>query len=147
MSITMDVNRCFNCTVFTARGETGFEDIIKALKHYYEGQTDPPTDHALWDFKQAILRDIFGSELLQLVDYASIHAKSRKDGRTAVIASGSLENELAHAIRENCANMPIEFRVFDETEPAILWIAETQPEKTARAIDDLKVKYQRLTYW
>ena len=125
MPITSRVDRTRNLTTFSLTGEMTIDEILGALKSFWEGSE--LTLNTLWDTRNAVVTNLGSSEIENIVAFIGQNRnriKKRKNGKAAIVASTDLQYGLSRIFgtlyeREN---IPIKLHPFRTMEKAIQWL-------------------------
>ena len=107
--------------ILTVSGVFTYEDVIQALKDFYEGDVTP---NMVWDFTDADLSEMTSEHLRLIVEFAVSKARLRKKGRTAFVATKDFEFGIARMF-DTFAEMgkhTIPTYTFRDMDKAIEWI-------------------------
>jgi len=121
MPLSKRVYKQLELTVFIVSGELTFDEQIRALREYYEGE---PTRNAIWDFRAITGSRITSEELRQIIAFTKWYEDRRPGGKTALVASTQLDfglGRMSHALAER-EGLPWQIRVFRSIEEALEWI-------------------------
>lgn len=121
MPIITNVDTNKELTTQACIGEVLFEDMMLQLKQFWENK---PTRFLLWDFRQGSLKQVSSQNMEKVVEFVSLHAHKRKDGKTAVVAPGDLEYGMSRAagIMLEMKQSPFRSEVFRSLEDALKWL-------------------------
>jgi hypothetical protein len=125
MPVTTKVDKTKNLTIFTLTGELTINEILGALKSFWEGRD--LTLNTLWDARNAIVTNLKSSEIgniAGLIGQYRNRFEERKNGKAAIAASTDLQYGLSRILgtlyeREE---VPIKLHPFRTMEEAIQWL-------------------------
>ena len=123
MPIKSHLDETKKLTIFKATGVFQYDEIISAVKSFYE---DEPTENVLWD-----LTDITGVQLTsgQIETIANFSLRSdgtRPEGKTAMVAAEDETFGLSRMFGtlSEIKTVPIEVNIFRSMEEAYQWLSE-----------------------
>ena len=125
MPITSEVDKTRNLTIFTLTGELTLDEILGALKSFWEDRE--LTLNTLWDARNAIVTNIRSSELQNIAGFIGQYRnrfEERENGKAAIVAPTDLQYGLSRILgtfyeREG---LPIKLQPFRTMEEAIQWL-------------------------
>jgi hypothetical protein len=125
MPITSKVDKTRNLTIFTLTGELGIDEILGALKSFWEARE--LTLNTLWDARNAIVTNLKSSEIENIAEFVGQNRnrfEERKNGKAAIVAPTDLQYGLSRILgtlyeREN---VPIKLQPFRTMGEAIQWL-------------------------
>jgi hypothetical protein len=128
MPITSKVEKKRNLTIFTLTGDLTLDEIIGALKSFWEG--GELTLHTLWDTQNALVKNLKSSDIENIAWFIGQNRNrlgKRKDGKAAIVASTDLQYGLSRVLgtlyeREN---VPVRLHPFRSMEEAIRWLNQS----------------------
>lgn len=114
-------------TVITVTGKIESGEAFQAVKKFYDGI---PTKNVIWDFRAVAMSQISQDEITQLFEYSMKNILKRQFGKTALIAPGDHDFELARSTSTigDLTNVPWEMQAFRTLEEAYQWIGVRYPE-------------------
>jgi hypothetical protein len=127
MPITSKVDKIKNLTIFSLTGELTMDEILGALKSFWEGQD--LTLNTLWDARNAVVTNLKSSEIGNIAGFIGRYRnrfEERKNGKATIVASSDLQYGLSrilgtHYERES---VPIKLHPFRTMEEAIQWLGQ-----------------------
>lgn len=123
MSITADLDRCGDLTLFLGLGDLDLGEIIDSLVHFYRFQ---PTAGALWDLRRAGIGHLRAKDIL-LIKTSLLAASSLRPGvRMAVVTRGKLDYGIARMSQGYMYDLPLEVMAFREMDPARSWLGRAE---------------------
>jgi len=128
MPITSKVDKKMNLTTFTLTGELTMDEIIGALKSFWEGRE--LTLNTLWDTRNSVVTNLKSSEIGNIAGFVGQYRnrfEERKNGKAAIAASTDLQYGLSRILgtvyeRED---VPIKLHPFRTMEEAIQWLGQS----------------------
>jgi hypothetical protein len=123
MPIVNSIDHDKALTIHTVTGEPLFEEIIAAVKQFYESK---PTKNVLWDLRKASLVHVSYAELRKILDYVSPMAEKRAGGKTALVGTKDLEFAMSRTFKtfSEIGNLPFQVEAFRSIEEANQWLDE-----------------------
>ena len=124
MPITVDTDPNRDLTIYTATGLIEFEEVLFALKAFYEGE---PTRKMLIDLTNLPEIQISPQEIQELASFQLRFDGNRATGKTAILATADSHLGLARVFEDQNAiqGSPHAFRIFKSMDSAISWIHES----------------------
>jgi hypothetical protein len=128
MPITSKVEKKRNLTIFTLTGDLTLDEIIGALRSFWEG--GELTLHTLWDTQHAVVKNLKSSDIENIACFIGQNRNrlgKRKDGKAAIVASTDLQYGLSRVLgtlyeREN---VPVRLHPFRSMDEAIRWLNQS----------------------
>ena len=127
MPITVSVDQPNNLTTFVVYGEVSADDVLAAIRPFYEDPGFEPTLNVLWDYREgAPDPSITDKEIEQIVSYLSNHAGKRAGGKTAIVARADLEFDVSkkYEFFTQLKGLSITVKVFRSLGEAMIWLHE-----------------------
>jgi hypothetical protein len=122
MPITLQTYESKQLTMFTVVGEVYFNEIMKVIESFLEGE---PTQDTLWDFREALPKGLFRlAEISKIAKFAKDHGELRGSGKTALVATSSFAFGLI-SLYERVTRIeghPQTVRAFRSIDEAIMWV-------------------------
>ena len=124
MPITVDTDPDRDLTIYTATGLIEFEEVLFALKAFYEGE---PTRNMLIDLTNLPEIQISPKEIQELASFQLRFEGNRPPGKTAILATADSHLGLASNFEDQNAiqGSPHAFRISKSMEAAISWFDES----------------------
>ena len=125
MSISLRTDRPNNLTTFIVRGEILADEILSALKLFYENPEQPATLNILIDLREIhSAPTIKDEDLSRIVSYSSNHADKRKGGKTAMVARSDFEFYMSkkYELFTQLKGLSITVVVFRSFGEAMMWL-------------------------
>jgi len=124
MPITVDTDPGRDLTIYTATGLIAFEEVLFALKAFYEGE---PTRNMLIDLTNLPEILISSEEIRELASFQLRFQGNRTAGKTAILATTDSHLDLATSFEDQNAiqGSPHAVRIFKRMDSAISWIDES----------------------
>lgn len=115
-------------TVITATGIIEPGEAFSAVKDFYDGT---PTRNVIWDFRAVAMTYVPQDEITQLFEYSMKNLLKRQFGKTALVAPGNQDFELARSTSTigDLTNVPWEMQAFRNLEEACQWLGVRYPEE------------------
>ena len=128
MPITSKVDKIINLTLFTLTGELTIDEILGALKSFWEARE--LTLNTIWDARNAIVTNIKSSEIETIAGFIGQYRnrfEERKNGKAAIVATTDLQYGLSRILETlyERENAPIKLRPFRTMEKAIQWLGQS----------------------
>ena len=127
MPIKLRVQRDKNLTTFVVYGEVSADDMLAAIKPFYEDPDFKPTLNVLWDYREGTpdpsIRD---EDIEKIVLYLSNHAGKRAGGKTAIVARADLEFDVSkrYEFFTQLKGLSVTVEVFRSLGEAMIWLNE-----------------------
>ena len=124
MPITVDTDPNRDLTIYKATGLIEFEEVLYALKAFYD---DEPTPNMLIDLTDLPTIQISPKEIQELAAFQPRFSGNRAPGITAILATTDLHFGLARMFEaENAIHgSPHAVMVFKDMASAISWLDES----------------------
>ena len=122
MPIRLHIDQESRLTKFIASGTISIKDITTALESLFSGEL---TQNIVWDFRHSDPGEIFlPRKIKEIINFAKEDMRSRKKGKTAIVASSGIGYGLAkmHEAFAEIGNVPYPVRSFDSIDEALSWI-------------------------
>jgi len=121
MSITSKIDTEKDLTIFTAKGNSSFEEFMAVAKSFYAGE---PTRNVLWNIDQTSVWDLSGEDILNLSQYAPRINKSKFGAKTAFVAPDDLSSALSKLFVRlgQSKKLKIDIKIFKSEAEALVWI-------------------------
>ena len=121
--ISTSIDTDLQLTVQTVTGEVTADEIIHAVKNYYEGVS---IKFILWDFSRASLNTIASHQVGKLTEITIQYAERRKGGKTALVFSDNTSFGLGRMfdIMQDIHKSDVSHATFRSREAAIQWLRE-----------------------
>jgi len=125
MPVTSKIDKKRNLTIFTLSGELTIDEILGALKSFWEDRE--LTLNTLWDTQNAIVTNLKLPDIENIAGFIGQNRnrfEERKDGKAAIVAPTDLQYGLSRILgtlyeREN---VPIKLQPFRTMDEAIQWL-------------------------
>jgi hypothetical protein len=119
----MTIDHGKELTTHKVTGVVFYEEIINALKHFWE---DQPTKNLMWDCTRANMTHLFYSEAKKIIDYDIPQIDKRSGGKTALVGLRDLEFGMLRTLKalRELQNPSYQIEVFRSLEEANEWLAE-----------------------
>lgn len=119
----MDTDPDRKLTIFTATGLILFEEVLFALKAFYD---DKPTPNMLIDLTALPTIQVSSNEIEKLAAFQPRFEGKRAPGKTAILATADLHLGMARLFEDQNAvqDSPHAVRIFKSMESAISWLDE-----------------------
>ena len=123
MPITSHIDETKKLTVFKATTVLRYDEIISAVKSFYEGQ---PTGNVLWDLTEITEIHLTSKQVERIVDFDLRYEGTRPKGKTALVA---LKDEAFGLSRmfgtlSEIKKIPFQLSIFRQMEEAYQWLSE-----------------------
>ena len=121
-TIETTIDMAKDLTLARADGRMVAEDFHEWTAHYSAGAT---TRFILWDITQADISTLSADDVLNDTSQTKKIADCRKGGKTAIVSGGDLGFGISRMLEifYEMHHVPIEIRVFRNTEEACEWLA------------------------
>jgi hypothetical protein len=124
MPISREIDKARNLTVFTVSGDVKADEILSALKAFWEGEV---TLNVLWDARGASGIDLESFHMEAFADFSSHYGdrlKDRQGGRSAIVSPTDLEFGLSRIVEisQSLRDSPFEIKVFRSIDDAKEWL-------------------------
>jgi hypothetical protein len=128
MPITLKVDKKRNLTIFSLTGELTMNEILGALKSFWEGRE--LTLNTLWDTRNAVVTKLKSSEIGNIARFIGQYRnrfEERKNGKAAIVATTDLQYGLSRILETlyQRENVPIKLQPFRTMEEAIQWLGQS----------------------
>lgn len=124
LSINLHINSSRTLTIFEAEGPLFFDEMVLAIKHFYEGKENLPTNKILWDLRNATVEQSLPGSVEDLAIFASSIDKRKGITKTAIVASKDSVFDLAKLYKSYISRPSIKFEVFRAMDDANQWLEE-----------------------
>ncbi len=127
MPFTIKTLVYLDLTVITATGIIEPGEALDSVKEIYDGT---PTKNVIWDFRAVAMTYVPQEEITRLFDYSMKNMLKRQFGKTALVAPGSHDFEMAQktCTISELTDTPWEMQAFRTLEEAARWIGVQYPE-------------------
>jgi len=124
MPITVDTDPDRDLTIYTPTGLIEFEEVLFALKAFYEGE---PTQNMLIDLTNLPEIQISPKDIQELASFQLRFEGNRPPGKTAILATADSHFCLASFFEDQNAiqGSPHAVRIFKSMDSAISWLEES----------------------
>ena len=126
---TIEINKNLrsDLTTLTVKGEITADEIKETILAHNQAAV---TKYVLWDLGQATAKAIQSSEIGSIVHATQEFTKSRKGGKTAIVASSDINFGLSrmYDILHELSHSDVPHMTFHSKEEALKWL--TEKEKT-----------------
>jgi hypothetical protein len=124
LSINSDINSSRTLTIFEVEGPLFFDEMVLAVKHFFEGKDHPPTNKTLWDLRNASTNESLSGNVEDLAIFVSSIDKRKGLTKTAIVASNDSVFDLAKLYKSYIRKPSIKFEVFRAMDDANTWLEE-----------------------
>jgi hypothetical protein len=129
MPITSKVEKTKNLTIYTLTGELTLDEILNALKSFWEAHT--LTLNLLWDARSAELSQLKSEELTNITGFISQYMhrfEERKGGKAAIVASSNLQYGLSRILGTfyEIEGFPTQLKIFRIMDEAMEWLDQDE---------------------
>ncbi len=124
MPITKQIDPSRDLTIFVAGGELSFPEILLELENFYVNNKSKPSKFSIWDLRNATVGPITPYQITRVSGMVVKYSKSRKGGKTALIASQEMIFDLARIFKAETMDAVIDFKVFRDIDEAMEWLEE-----------------------
>jgi len=124
LSIISHIDSSRTLTIFEAEGPLFFDEMVLAIKHFFEGKDNPPTNNILWDFRNASVDQSLSGNVEELVIFASQIDKRKGLIKTAIVASNDSVFDFAKLYKKYISKPSIQFEVFRSMDDAKEWLVD-----------------------
>ena len=129
MPITSQVDKTKNLTIYTLTGELTLDEILNALKSFWEAHT--LTLNLLWDARSAKLSQLKSEEMAEITGFIGqyLHRfEERKGGKAAIVASSNLQYGLSRILGTfyEMEGFPTQLKIFRIMDEAIKWLDQDE---------------------
>lgn len=123
MPITVDTDPERDLTIFKATGLIEFEEVLYALKAFYN---DEPTPNMLIDLTDLPTIQISSKQIHELAAFQPRFEGKRAPGKTAIFATAGLHLGMSKLFEDQNAiqGSPHAVRIFTSMDSAIFWLDE-----------------------
>jgi len=127
MPITSEVEKTKNLTIYTLTGELTLDEILNALKSFWEAHT--LTLNLLWDARSAKVSQLKSEEVAKITGFIGQYKhrfEERKGGKAAIVASSNLQYGLSRILGTfyEIEGFPTQLRIFRIMDEAMEWLDE-----------------------
>ena len=126
MPIHFYIDETKKLTIFKPIDVLQYDEVISAVKSFYEGQ---PTENVLWDLTD-ITRIQLTSEQVETIASFSLRSDgTRPKGKTAFVATEDVAFGLSRMFGtlSEVKEVPIQVSIFRSMEKAYQWLSEENP--------------------
>ena len=123
MPIKSHLDETKKLTIFKATGVFQYDEIISAVKSFYE---DEPTENVLWDLTD-ITEVQLTSEQIETIANSSLRSDgTRPKGKTALVAAEDEPFGISRmfGMLSEVKKVPIQVNIFRSMEEAYQWLSE-----------------------
>ena len=108
-------------TMRSVLGETTADELLNALRNFYEGQI---TQDVIWDLTKGSLQLLTDNDMRRIAKFVFSHAHKRLGRKTAIVAPTDIEFGMSRMINTygDLADLPFETRTFRTLSDAAEWI-------------------------
>ena len=129
MPITSQIEKTKNLTFYTLTGELTLDEILNALKSFWEAHT--LTLNLLWDARSAKLGQLKSSEISSIAGFISQYKhrfEERKGGKAAIVASSNLQYGLSRIMGTfyEIEGFPTQLKIFRIMDEAMEWLDQDE---------------------
>ena len=122
LSIISHIDASRTLTIFEAEGPLFFDEMVLAIKHFFEGKDTPPTNNILWDLRNATVDHSLSGNVEELAIFACQIDKRKGLIKTAIVASNDAVFDFAQLYKSHISRPSIKFEVFRAMDDAIEWL-------------------------
>jgi hypothetical protein len=122
LSIISHIDASRTLTIFEAEGPLFFDEMVLAIKHFFEGKDNPPTNNILWDLRNATVDQFLYRNVEELAILASQIDKRKGLIKTAIVASNDSVFDFAKRYKSYRYRPSIKFEVFRAMDDANEWL-------------------------
>ncbi len=128
MPINTHIDEAKKLMVFKATGALRYDDIIYAVKSFYEGQ---PTENVLWDLSDITEIQLTPEQVESIVSLSQRFNIARSKGKTAFVAQKDLVYGLSRMFNTlgEIMGAPFQRGAFRSMEEAYQWLSEEDPNR------------------
>ena len=129
MPITSKVEKTKNLTIYTLTGELTLDEILNALKSFWEAHT--LTLNLLWDAQGAKVNQLKSEEVAKIIEFIGQYKhrfEERKGGKAAIVASSNLQYGLSRIMGTfyEIEGFPTQLKIFRIMDEAIKWLDQDE---------------------
>ena len=129
MPITSKVEKTKNLTIYTLTGELTLDEILNALKSFWEAHT--LTLNLLWDAQGAKVNQLKSEEVAKIIEFIGQYKhrfEERKGGKAAIVASSNLQYGLSRILGTfyEIEGFPTQLKVFRIMDEAMEWLDQNK---------------------
>jgi hypothetical protein len=124
LSIISHLDSSRTLTIFEAEGPLFFDEMVLAIKHFFEAKDNPPTNNILWDFRNATVDQSLSGNVEELAIFASEIDKRKGLIKTAIVASNDSVFDFAQLYKSYISKPSIKLEVFRAMDDANKWLQE-----------------------
>jgi len=129
MAITSEVEKTKNLTIYTLTGELALDEILNALKSFWEAHT--LTLNLLWDARSAKLSQLKSEEAAKITGFIGQYKhrfEERKGGKAAIVASSNLQYGLSRILGTlyEIEGFPTQLKIFRIMDEAMEWLDQNE---------------------
>ncbi|MCK4762108.1 MAG: hypothetical protein KAW12_07905 [Candidatus Aminicenantes bacterium] len=109
-------------TVHTCTGKITAEELVNAIKGFYDGEL---TADNLWDLTGADVSSLKSDEIRQLAYFVKSYAPPKKTGKTAIVSSKDIAFGFSRMYQTfaGLSGQQVEVQVFRSLEEANEWLS------------------------
>ena len=122
MPIKKHKDLSIDLTTFTCEEQIISQDIIDAMKHFYDGIDGPPTKRVLWDLSRASTGNLSIEELDDIAQLRIENKVQMGKGKTAIVASTDLDFGMVRMFQAKSTGTPRSLMVFRTLDEAREWL-------------------------
>ena len=123
-TIAVEVDEGLNVSVFRVAGNVSADEFVRVIESHFPVH---PTDHSIWDLTDAVLSGLDKVGIVKIAEASRAVTRYRRaDGRTAIVASRSVERVLLkiYADVNQLQGSPRDYRFYDNYPDALAWIRD-----------------------
>jgi hypothetical protein len=124
LSIISHIDSSRSLTIFEAEGPLFFDEMVLAIKHFFEGKDNPPTNNILWDLRNATVDQFLYRNVEELAILASQIDKRKGLIKTAIVASNDSVFDFAKLYNSYIRKPRLKFEAFRSMDDADEWIKD-----------------------
>ncbi len=120
MPFSIETLEAQDLTIIKATGDIQPGELLETIKEFYNGT---PTKDAVWDFRAVSMSQMSTDEIQLILDHALKNILKRQFGKTALVAPGDHDFELARSTSTigELKDVPWEMQAFRTMEEALQW--------------------------
>jgi hypothetical protein len=113
---------CDELTLYILSGDVSFDELMEALKQFWE---EAPTEKLLWDLRDATIGSLSENEIDGIFEYVQGHIAKRIGGKTAMLVRTDLDYTIGNIFMFRVQDrLPFHFKVFRTLKEAVEWLGE-----------------------
>jgi hypothetical protein len=124
MPIQSYYDESLQLTCFIGDGDLTFDEIVGAVKDFYQNPEVRPTLNALADFRKATLKSLSYEQINQIPALIATYTASYQGGKNAIVTSTDVNFGLTRILEAVSAEHPFTIRAFRSYEAAMQWLDE-----------------------